>query len=254
MGITYNLEEYNDENNPINDAFGARAAVYFGLDFNFAYRFTRELDLTYGVGFTHFSNGNLYEPNLGLNLLGFAIGMKYNYNASQRFVDKDPYTKNLLQARFKTPEKTKVEKINENAISLYLASGAKQNSSDRGTGRQFGVFTGIVDYEHRFNTIHGITGGFDFFYDNSFREFDTAGDRSSVGVHLGYDLHLWKLVIKAQIGTYLTDDLDKGAYFMRPALRFNINKTFFAQAGLKTLDGGSADYIEFGLGFRPFKW
>ncbi|QCX00630.1 acyloxyacyl hydrolase [Aggregatimonas sangjinii] len=254
LGITYNLQEYNAEENPINDAFGARAAVYFGLDFGFEYRFTRELDLTYGFDFTHFSNGSSYQPNLGLNLFGINLGIKYNYNAAQRMVDNDPYTKNLVQARFKSPEKTKLTKINENSISLYLAGGGKQTDEDGGTDRQFGVFSGVLDYEHRFNAIHGVTGGFDFFYDNTFQEFDKAAERTSIGIHAGYDFNFWKLVIKAQLGTYLTDDLGKGAFFMRPAIRYNLNNTFFAQMGLKTLDGGAADYIEFGIGFKPFKW
>ncbi|MFS4491624.1 acyloxyacyl hydrolase [Maribacter sp. 2308TA10-17] len=254
LGVTFNLQEFNAEENPINDAFGARAAVYFGLDFGFEYRFTRELDLTYGFDFTHFSNGSSYQPNLGLNLWGINLGVKYNYNAAQKVVDNDPYTKNLVQARFKSPEKTKMTKINENSISIMLAAGGKQTKEDGGTGRQFGVFSGVLDYEHRFNEIHGITGGIDFFYDNTFQEFEETGDRTAIGVHAGYDFNFWKMVIKAQLGTYITDDLGKGAYFMRPAIRYNINKTLFAQFGLKTLDGGAADYLEFAFGFKPFKW
>lgn len=254
LGITFNLQEYNAEENPINDAFGARAAVYVGLDVGFEYRFTRELDLTYGIDFTHFSNGSSYQPNLGLNLFGVNLGIKYHYNAAQRSVDNDPFTKNLLQARFQTPEKAKPPKMKENSISLYLAGGAKQTDEDGGTDRQFGVFSGVLDYEHRFNAIHGINAGFDFFYDNTFRQFTEAGDRTTIGVHAGYDFNFWKLTVKAQLGTYITDDLGKGAFFMRPALRYAINKTFFTQIGLKTLDGGAADYVEFGIGFKPFKW
>ncbi|WP_299429902.1 acyloxyacyl hydrolase [uncultured Maribacter sp.] len=254
LGITYNLQEYNAEENPVNDAFGARAAVYFGLDLGFEYRFTRELDLTYGFDFTHFSNGSSYQPNLGLNLFGINLGIKYNYNAAQRIVDNDPYSSNLLQARFKSPEKREMTKINDNSIALYFAGGGKQTSEDGGTDRQFGVFTGVLDYEHRFNEIHGISTGLDFFYDNTLQEFKNAGDRTAIGIHAGYDFNFWKMVIKAQIGTYITDDLGKGAYFMRPAIRYNINKTIFAQFGLKTLDGGAADYLEFGFGVKPFKW
>ena len=254
LGITYDLQEFNAEENPLNDAFGAKAAVYFGLDIGFEYRFTRELDLIYGIDFTHFSNGSSYQPNLGLNLFGINLGIKYHYNAAQRLLDNDPYTENLLQARFKTPEKTKLSKINENSISVLLATGGKQTSEDGGTGRQFGVFSGILDYEHRFNEMHGANIGFDYFYDNTLREFENAADRTAIGVHAGYDFNFWKMALKVQIGTYLTDDLGKGAFFMRPAIRYNINKTLFAQFGLKTLDGGAADYLEFGFGFKPFKW
>jgi len=34
----------------------------------------------------------------------------------------------------------------------------------------------------------------------------------------------------------------------------NFSKFFFAQCGLKALDGGAADHIEYGIGIRPFKW
>lgn len=57
-----------------------------------------------------------------------------------------------------------------------------------------------------------------------------------------------------QFGTYIGDDKGKGAFFMRPALRYYLTKTVFAQIGLKTLDGGASDYIEYGLGFKPFAW
>ncbi len=35
---------------------------------------------------------------------------------------------------------------------------------------------------------------------------------------------------------------------MRRALHFKISKSLHAQVGLKTLNGGAADWIEFGIG------
>jgi len=41
---------------------------------------------------------------------------------------------------------------------------------------------------------------------------------------------------------------------MRPALHFKSAKSLHAQVGLKTLNDGAADWIEFGIGMNPFKW
>ena len=63
----------------------------------------------------------------------------------------------------------------------------------------------------------------------------------------------WSLTTLLHGGTYITDRLGKSDLFLRPAIRYDINKWAYAQVGLKTL-GFAADWVEFGLGFRPFRW
>ena len=254
VGVTYDLEPYDSETNPLNETIGARMAVYFNIDLGFTYKFTRELDLLYGLDFSHFSNGSTFKPNLGLNFYGINLGLRYHYNRAQLKKDNDPYTNNVLSSRFKRPLRAPRDKTRGNSISLYAAGGVGQTDANIGTSTVLGTFSGVLDYEHRFNDMHGVNGGMDFFYDNRFRDKPTISGKTHAGIHVGYDFSFWKLDIKFQIGTYLPDDKEKGAFFMRPALRYNFSKTFFAQAGLKTLDGGAADYIEYGIGFRPFKW
>lgn len=253
LGLTYKLKPYDSETNPINEAIGARAAVYFNIDFGFTYEWTRELDLLYGLDFTHFSNGSTYKPNAGLNLYGINFGLRYNYNAAQSTKKEDLYSNNVLSARFKRPNSSPVRKISGNAISILLAGGVAQNEVLKGTETVMGVFSGIVEYEFQINEMHAITGGFDMFYDNRLQE-RKASDRWYTGVHAGYDFRFYKFAIKMQFGTYLGDNKDKGEFFMRPALRYDISKRLFAQVALKTLNGGAADYIEYGIGFRPFNW
>ena len=254
VGLTYSLEPFDAETNPLNETIGARMAVYFNVDFGFTYKFTRELDLLYGFDFSHFSNGSTFKPNLGLNFYGINLGMRYHYNAAQFKKDNAPYTNNVLPARFKRPLRSPRDTTNGNAISVYTAAGVAQSDVNIGTPTVLGTFSGVLDYEHQFNEMHGITGGVDFLYDNRFRDKPEYDSKTLLGAHVGYDFMFWKLVIKFQLGTYLFEDQGKGAFFMRPALRYNFSKTFFAQIGLKTLAGGSADYVEYGIGIRPFKW
>ncbi len=253
LGLTYNLNPYDSETNPVNKAIGARAAVYFNVDFGFAYKFTRELDILYGFDFTHFSNGSTYQPNNGLNLYGLNLGLRYHYNAAQFEVDKDIYTNNLLPARFRRPLRAERNKKPESAISIFAAGGFSQRKKDAGTEILYGTFSSVLDYEYQFNEMHLVNAGVDLFFDNRLRSLDVS-ERFIAGIHAGYDFNFWRFAIKFQLGTYLTDDRGKGTFFIRPALRYHISKTVFAQVGLKTLAGGAADYIEYGIGIKAFKW
>ena len=136
-----------------------------------------------------------------------------------------------------------------------MAVGTVQNDVDKGTDIRYGTFSGVVDYRRYFNKMHGLSAGMDVFYDNSLIEdFEKSSDRYLVGVHGGYDFMFWKFDVRIQIGGYLTDSKGKESYYIRPALQYEISKDFFAQVGLKTRHGGGADWIEFGLGWKPFKW
>ncbi len=253
LGLTYKLVPYDQETNPVNTAIGARMAVYFNLDVGFSYKWTREIDLIYRVDFTHFSNGSTFQPNSGLNLYGITVGMRYNYNRDQSRAISDLYQGDPLPARFSRPPSSPVLALRENSFSLYLAGGAAQNKALAGSNILKSTFTATLDYGHRFNEMHGIVLGTDLFFDDRLTQVD-RNDRWIAGVHTGYDFFFYHFVVRMQVGTYLSDNRGKGSFFMRPALRYNITKFAFAQIGLKTLDRGAADYIEFGIGWRPFTW
>lgn len=255
LGLTYNLAPYDPRSNPDNDAIGGKMAVYFNLAFQFAYRLTREMDLNYGVDFTHFSNGRTLTPNWGLNMFGINVGLLYHYNADQHRVTKDPFGQQVLQSRFRRSTAKAPEKIRESSIEVYLAAGTTQTYEEAGSDIHYFNFSGALDYVYRFDTIHAATVGFDYFYDESLSyNFPDSSDHYLIGVHAGYDFNFWKMLVRLQVGTYLTDDRNKGPVFIRPAIRYKINDWMFAQVGLKTQNSTSADWVEWGIGFRPFRW
>jgi len=254
-GITYNLEPYDPISNPDNDAIGTPLAVYFNLSLGGAYKWNREMDLIYGVDFTHFSNGRLTTPNYGFNMYGLNMALRYHYNADQKFVDKDLYSDQLLAARFERPKKEKNIRLHESSIEIYLAGGSVQNEEDKGTYNRYGIFTTVLDYRFKFSSMHAITAGFDIFYDGSLEvKFPETKDQFLVGAHVGYDFMFGKMALRLQGGGYLTDDKRKSPTYLRAAFRYDITDWFYAQIGLKTRDTSRADFVEFGVGFRPFKW
>lgn len=253
LGLTYKLNAYDSETNPLNEAIGARMAVYFNLNFGFTYKWTREVDLLYGLDFSHFSNGSTYKPNSGLNLYGINLGLRYHYNRRQLAENKDIYSDVVFPARFQRPGRTVMDLTSGNVISFYLAGGVAQSDEMAGTGSLKEVFSAVIDYDYSFNEMHSISTGVDIFYDNRFTDRN-ATDRLMGAVHGGYAFSFFRFDIKLQVGTYIGGQKGKGMFFMRPALRYHLNKQLFAQIGLKTLDGGKADYIEYGIGFKPFFW
>jgi len=257
LGLTYNLTPYDSETNPNNDAIGARMAVYFGVHIGAALRLSRSIDMTYGIDFTHFSNGRSNVPNYGLNMFGVNLGLRHYYNADQHKVNNDPFTNELIQARFNRPDgRALVKTTKPNSLNLYFAIGTVQNYSEQGSDKRYSVWSGVIDYRHKFNEMHGISIGADIFHDKSL-VVRYPGDDSALylyGLHGGYDFMFWRLTIHAQIGAYLSDDRGKEALYLRPALQYDINDWLHAQVGLKTRRGAAADWIEFGIGVTPFKW
>lgn len=256
LGLTYNLEPFDPENNPLNDAIGARMAVYFNVNFGWAYRWTPEMDITYGIDFSHFSNGRSFTPNWGLNMFGLNVGLRYHYNADQHRVDKGIYPDQKLQSRYLRSPKTPNEKVEDNqSLNLYGAIGTVQTEEGAGTDTRYGTFSLVLDYQHKFNNMHSVSAGVDYFVDNSLKESYPEGDgkNSLIGVHAGYDFMFYRFTIVLHGGTYVTDKLGKDALFLRPAIRYDLNKWMYTQVGLKTL-GFAADWVEFGIGIRPFRW
>ena len=216
---------------------------------------TRELDLLYGIDFTHFSNGRLTTPNYGFNMYGLNVGLRYHYNADQKFVDNDMYSNKLLPARFDRPKTSKNIKLRESSIEVYLAGGSVQNEEDKGTDKRYGVFSGVIDYRYKFNTMHAVTAGVDYFYDGSLEvDYPETKDQTLFGAHIGYDFMFGKMAVRLQYGAYLGDDKGKTPTYLRAGFRYDITKWMFAQIAVKTKKTSRADWVEFGVGFTPFKW
>lgn len=254
LGLTYNLRPFNEIENPNNDAIGSRVAVYFNVHFGAVYQMNREMDLTYGVDLSHFSNGRSNVPNHGLNMFGVNVGLRYNYSKEHRWDATTIYQPDSQPARFKPNPKTPNLPLKTSNIAIYTAFGVVQNKEDRGTYNHYPTFSLVGEYQYKVSNMHGFTAGLDYFRDESLSPNYESSQRNLVGVHAGYDFMFWKMAIRLQAGTYITDDRGKGAFFLRPAFQYQISKKVYAQVGLKTLDGASADWIEFGVGFRPFNW
>ena len=254
LGISYDLEPYDKKFNSTNDAIGSRFNVYFNFDIGGNYRLNREMDFIYGIDFTHFSNGRMFKPNAGLNMWGPNIGFRYHFNAKQNKTDNSEFPTQLLQVRPLLPASRNAKAVNISEFSFYGAGGLVQNPEDKGTSKQYYTTTFITEYRYILNEKTAFALGIDYFYDSSLKFYYPEISHWFYGAHVGYDLLFWKMALRIQLGTYLHERgrFYKGNYFLRPALRYDFNRRWFTQIGLKTVDGSKADWVEFGLGLKIF--
>lgn len=249
LGLTYELHKFDPELNPLNDAIGTSVAVYFNYSIGGRYEFSDRWDFLYGLDITHMSNGRITVPNYGLNMGGVNVGLSYHFNT--------PADKSLM-ASITSPawcvrpacslEKDKNMKRSEGSTLLYFAPSTTQNKGEEGQGKRYFNSSTVLEYQHFFHYKHGVVVGVDFFYDGSMRSYGESP--FVVGAHTGYDYRMSKLTIRTHLGTYLHAPKRKGGFFMRPALKYDINEKWFAQLGLKTKNGLVADWIEWGVGVK----
>jgi Lipid A 3-O-deacylase (PagL) len=261
LGFSYRLNPYKFSTNPDLDTIGSRLGVFFSFNLNWVYKLNRETDLLYGIDLTHFSNGRTVTPNFGINMYALNLGIRYNFNLAQKIADPDRiHPQNILLARPNRVNYNKIIKKKEHVVELYQAFGTVQNKMDAGTSNRYLTSSTVLDYAYRFSELGRINAGFDFFIDGSTYAFlgqkeNTIKNKSYLGMHVGYDFSFSQFMIRFQIGTYLKDGVaNKGNFYMRPAFRWEPReKLFFAQVGLKTLNGAVSDWIEYGIGFKLYK-
>lgn len=85
FGLSYNFNPYDEVRNPSNIFIGSYKNCYVHIGFVGKYHFSTHWAASAAVGFTHFSNGSFKQPNYGINLLPFTVGVNYTPKGSDIF-------------------------------------------------------------------------------------------------------------------------------------------------------------------------
>lgn len=247
LGLAFNLKPYHPTFNPKNDLTGGKFAAYFNPSLSIAYKISNSLDLNLGGNFIHMSNGGISQPNTGFDQYGLHFGVRWHLNRKNTFETSD-YS-HLF------PEKRRKNQKSSSSINIFQAFGGDQNAEDLDNDTTYLVGTTTIEYQYKFNEIHGFTAGFNLFYDESaplsiaYPEHQT---KLFPGIHAGYDFHFWKLAIRQQFGYLITEagrDI-KAGFFMRLGLSIDLTDALYFQAAVKSKHGFKADWGDFGFGLR----
>ncbi len=220
-------------------AIGSHLNLYFDASLDAKVRLSKRINLINAFGATHYSNGAIVMPNLGVNLFSYRIGIQYN-------IHKPPYER--LQAEFPAI-------LHKQAITVVAGAGIKEKRPDG--GKKYTVSSMSVDYMRILGHKHKVGLGVDIFYDETL--FDlidptstmslTTTDIMRYGIHLSGEARYKKLVLAVHLGTYLKARYkNDGKIYQRVAIRYLFTENLFANISLKT-SKGIADFVEWGIGY-----
>lgn len=250
IGASYNFLAYNPETNPENDLIGSDVNVYLNFRGELNYELSNRLNADLGIGWTHFSNGRTRTPNIGVNMVGLDLGVKYHFRPSK----KELYTGDNFKPLILDPEVQEFVPFYE--YYTVASGGWRTSSNDVDSETIYGVGSLVFDVARHYGHIGKYGLGFDLFYDSGMVEDYPEGTSNSeflfTGIHFGHELKIQKFAFVTQLGLYLQDKPGKGNIYTRFALRYDITKNLHIRGGLKTLNGFAADFIEWGVGYSIY--
>lgn len=223
-----------------NVAIGTHLNLYFDININTRIPLSNRLYLVNAFGATHFSNGAMKMPNLGLNLFSYRLGIHYQLSETE-------------------PKKIENELpliTQKNCVNVVFKGGWKEIKSQ--VDEKYNIISGSIDYFRKVGFKHKIGAGLDVFYDESLyqtmnNDLYTDYSQSDImryGIHLATQYRINKLILDIQLGTYLYANFtDDGIIYERIGIRYLMYEDLFVNISLKA-SKGVADFIEWGVGYQ----
>lgn len=238
LGMSYLNKIFDRYTNLYNTSISTHWNAFVHLKTGWSWTIAQGLIWSGGIDFTHYSNGLVKSPNLGLNVISLYSGLGY------RIGPKSQPVRPIHQ------ENTSRQTV----YSVIASAGSKQENPPG--GRQYFISSLSVNVERRLSLKHQAGVGLDLFYDGALeRRFlaDSANyqcqDSFYAGIHIGYTRWWGNMAVVAQPGFYIWDNLlhEKYVYF-RWGFRYQIRPHILANITLKTYYA-KAHFIEWGLGY-----
>jgi len=240
IGLAYMPVIFDRLSNHKNNVIGSHVDAMLNVRFNSHIYLSNRTRLELGLGVTHASDGNYQAPNLGINLLTFNTGLSYCIQPA-KYVPK-PYKDSVSHS----------DKIENN---VYVAAGlSEREPPDQG---KYGAVTLNYTLYYKLSTKSKLGGGIDIFYNqtNVARLADDSILLKSwlqnvqYGLKVSYELTIGKFSLPYELGAYLYTKYTGSEIYDRIGVRYYANRHIIVNLTL-LLHYASADYIEWGMGYR----
>lgn len=237
-GIGYVQKKFDADDNYKNVAIGSRLNFALILQPAIKIHLNDRLTLSSGLSMTHYSNGSIETPNLGMNIASLSAGITWN-------IGKPMVVQQKSIAEFRK----------SNHYSIFVAGSTKQIYP--ADGINYFVSSLSANRSWKISRKSAFGTGADIFYDHS--TFQKAENQDitltsdlqafKAGIHGSYELGIDDLSFIVNLGVYVYSKLDDGTFYQRVGMRYNLSEKLFACIHLKA-HWGKADFAEFGLGYK----
>lgn len=232
LGIDYLSNPNNQLTNPTNNNYSLYINPYLHIGSGLQYQFSKNAAIGLAGNFHHISNGNLKQPNKGVNWLTGAIN--FSYYPNNGFLPK--YKR--IDNPFWKHQKPIID------IGLFAVPAQGYYSKYSAT-RNFilGVTSKITK---QIGAIHAMTAGTEIYYDNFIvdKNQPPISSKMIVGIQAGHVFLLGKVNFSQQLGY----NIYNGIYFLpnfyhRWGIDYQLTPHYKVGANLKA-NSDNADFFD----------
>lgn len=233
FGISYGINPYDSISNPDNFSTGSSVNAFFGLYLEQTVYITKNFDAFISGGFTHYSNGALMYPNLGLNIPSLKFGVRY------------------IPHRVEKLPKYKLPNIDNHwQINTYFGFGAKTFRASTPYYKEFLVAPALY-YRTSYKRRVGI--GFEIAYNEIFQAHWDTRDYTGTqllteAVFAAHEFIIEQFTIFTQLGFYLNNKPRETIYYERIGFSYYLAPHTRISLAIKA-HYIKAEYVEGGLLF-----
>jgi hypothetical protein len=240
FGLAYVNRLFDVVENPLNMAMSTRLNVYACFRVYTVFFINSRNELSTCFGLSHFSNGKIVSPNLGINTGSFSLG----------------YRLKLLNPRYERITRNSENYKKTHSTEVVLSGGSK--TDDQVTGKNYFISSFICDYKYNFSLKYAFGAGSDFFYDPTLGPNKvaveggsyTTSDLFQIGMHGAFYVKYAWLTTFVNLGSYVYANYFKySRIYSRIGIRCEVHRHFLFNLSLKA-HYAIADYIEWGIGYR----
>ncbi|MGD0711761.1 MAG: acyloxyacyl hydrolase, partial [Bacteroidales bacterium] len=240
-GLGYLTKKFDRIDNYKDIAIGSHLNAALNLFYELKWIISKRVLVSGSIGLSHFSNGLIKTPNLGINIPTVSVGMAYIFHNNSTII-----------SHVDTAFHKKKQKLN---IQLFASGGIKQISLPGGS--YYGIYTLSACFLKPLSKKREIGIGFDIFWDLSnvqtieYNGFTVnhAYDVIKPGIYIGHQFDFSHFSIITQIGYYLyVKDKYVEPIYTRFALRYLFSNRIMLNLALLT-HYATADFIEWGIGY-----
>lgn len=257
VGLGYSNPEYGTHDTLINDILSTKVNLYAGLGAGMQIRLSDRFFLEPFFRISHLSNGNIREPQKGLNMISWSLSLNHHFRPS-------PYL-----AREKSGDTPSGRHEVVAFVSLaprqleFYEPGTKEFIGTYGLNYLMGTLH--AGYNYSLNHRIKLSTGFDVFYDGTNGQLQLAltgipringvpfEDKMKLAAFAGWESVLGNLSI---VGNFIYVITEKRFYESSPAFKqrlgfkYHFMKDVFAGLNVRATNFRVAEMLEFNVGMR----
>jgi hypothetical protein len=259
LGLSFNWKAHELLENGYYYPIGSYANVFFDFGINADIILTKKWNLIVAMNYSHYSNGAVKLPNLGINLCGARIGAQYMFRERPNYIVKEiPDFENEWEWLI-----TASPSIRQVGFEYHADGDTLVKAFD------YGIFTISTAVNRQLSHKVKFGGGFDFSYNGAYAAQSTledgeikkirsnAIDQILIGAYPSFELVFNKLSMLVQPGFYIYrkkyENIETSSTYQRIGLRYYVGKHFIAGLNIRAYDFSKADFIELNFGYS-LRW